>query len=295
MPDLPVPSSEAPLAPLMVAGVPLGPPDRTHQWVIGGVCGAPIGLGLGLSAQSWLIWLGGAGLLTYLMGASVLAIVDFQRCGIEFHAALGAVGRGELAKARDVFTRWAPNRFGWISASARHNLGATLLLEGRLEEAVQILEDAAATYKLSLTHVGLLPTTRLDVALCHALLGNLDLAEAWATRAAEPVTSTPRTSFPGAMALVRGIVACRRGHPGEAMVALEHAWAEHETMLTGETLRMIRVVRAHACAASDGPRNQGLVERVLGDVRPRYAHEFAFLGGAWPDMAAFLETHRLAG
>jgi hypothetical protein len=65
--------------------------------------------------------------------------------------------------------------------------------------------------------------------------------------------------------------------------------------MTGETLRLMRVIRAFACAAADGPRNQGLVERVLGDMKPRYQREFAFLGDSWPEMATFLAAHQLSG
>lgn len=97
------------------------------------------------------------------------------------------------------------------------------------------------------------------------------------------------------MALLRAVIDCRRGRAADAMVSLEHAWNEYEAAMTGEILRMMRVVRAFACAAGEGPRHQGQVERVLGDLRPRYAHEFVFLGGAWPEMAAFFAANQLDG
>jgi hypothetical protein len=87
----------------------------------------------------------------------------------------------------------------------------------------------------------------------------------------------------------------RKGRAAEATVSLEHAWTEHEATMTGEILRLMRVLRGFARAAAQGPRNQGVVERVLGDMKPRYEREFAFLGATWPEMAAFLAAQHLAG
>lgn len=277
----------------MVAGVPLGPPSRTLQRVVGGAIGIPIGIGIVLPPHGLLIGIGGAGLLAYAVGATALAIARMRRFATENNLAIGALGRGELAQASEVLVRWARDRHPMISATARHNLGWTLMLEGRVEDATRILEDAAAHHDGALIRTALLPTTRLDIALCHALLGHLELAEAWCAKAALPVKAPPQPTFPGMMAVLRGVIDCRRGRSADAVVALEHAWDEHEATMTGEILRLMRVVRAFACAASEGPRHQGHVERVLGDLRPRYAYEFAFLGGRWPEMAAFLAAHQL--
>lgn len=255
--------------------------------------GIPIGLGIALDPHALFLGIGGAAFVSYLVGWTAIGLAKMRRYATENNLALGALGRGELAKAHDVFTRWAPNTYDTIGATARHNLGWTLMLEGRVEEAVTIFEDAAEHHQRALSRLGLLPTTRVDAALCHALLGKLDLADRWCAKAEEPVKGPPRPMFPGMLALVRAVIDCRRGRATEAMVSLEHAWTEHEATMSGDTLRMMRVVRAFACAAVDGPRNQGLVERVLGDTKPRYEREFAFLGDSWPEMAAFLAAHRL--
>lgn len=139
----------------------------------------------------------------------------------------------------------------------------------------------------------MLPTTRADLALCYALLGKLDDAETWCAKAQEPMKGGALPTFPAMLAIVRAVIDCRRGRAAEAMASLEDTWAQHEATMTGELLRMMRVLRAFACAAADGPRNQGRVERVLGDMKPRYERELAFLGGAWPEMAAFLSAHDL--
>ncbi len=280
---------------LVATEIPLGPPNRTVHRLVGGAVGIPVGLGIVMSPHGLLLGISGAAFLTYTVGWTVFALARMRRFATENNLALGALGRGELAKAHEVFARWAPSRVLAVSAVARHNLGWTLMLEGRVEEAARVLEDVAEHYRRQLIQNALLPTTRIDTALCHALLGKVDVAESWCAKSEEPVKAPSRPSFQGMRALVHAVIDCRKGHVAEAMVSLEHAWAEHEATMTGETLRMMRVLRAFACAAADGPRNQGLVERVLGDMKPRYEGELAFLGASWPEMAAFLAAHQLAG
>jgi hypothetical protein len=280
---------------LMATELPLGPPNKTVHRLVGVAVGIPAGLGIALSPHGLLLGISGAAFLSYLVGWTVFVVSRMNRFSTENNLALRALGRGELATAQEVFIRWASSPVTAISALARHNLGWTLMLEGRVEEAARLLEDTAEHHRRALLRISTLPTTLLDTALCHALLGNLDLAESWYAKAEQPVKAPPRPALPGTRALVRAVIDCRKGRAAEASVSLEHAWTEHETVMTGETLRMMRVVRAFACAAADGPRNQGLVERVLGDMKPRYEHELAFLGGTWPEMAAFLAAHQLAG
>jgi hypothetical protein len=107
------------------------------------------------------------------------------------------------------------------------------------------------------------------------------------------VKCVPGPSFHGMLALTRSIIECRRGNAEAARVTIEQAWTEQEANMTGASLRLMRVMRAFACAAVEAPRNQGLVERLLVDLRPRYPGELAFLGGRWPEMAAFLAAHEL--
>lgn len=280
---------------LITAEVRLGRSTPTALRLLGAVIGVPIGLGIVLPPHALLLGIGGTVFGVSVVVSTVRSMARIRRFSNENNAALGALGRGELAKAHDMFVRWAPSHPPIIAAMARHNLGWTLVLEGRLEDAVTIFEDTAEHYKRPLTRLGLLPTTRIDTTLCHALLGNLDAADSWLAMSALPVKTTPRPGFPGMAALTRAVIDCRRGRTAEAKVSLEHAWNEHEPTLTGETLRMMRVLRAFACAADDGPRSQGLVERVLGDLKPRYEHEFGFLCGAWPEMEAFLAAHHLVG
>lgn len=277
----------------MASVIPLGPRNRTLQRMIGGAVGVPIGIGIVSPPHALLLGIGATTYVAYLAGWIAVMVPKWRRFGTENNMAIGALGRGEVAKARDVFIRWAPSRHATISAIARHNLGWALMLEGRLEEAATILEDAAEHHERALLGQAMLPTTRVDVGLCHALLGRVDLADAWRAKAELPVKAPPRPSFPGMLALLRGVIECRKGHAADATASLEQAWTEHEASMTGETLRVMRVLRAFACAAVDSPRNQGVVERILGDMKPRYGGEFGFLSTAWPEMAAFLAAHGL--
>lgn len=277
---------------LAVAEVPLGPPFTAHVWFV--TVGA--GMVLGLVAKAHLVlglgFASGALAVSYF-GWAIFANARARRFNNEANAALAALGRGELAKARDTFVRWSKSRNPVLSGMARHNLSWTLMLEGRLEEALTLIEDTATYYARGLASHGMLSTTRVDAGLYNALLGKLDAAASWLEKAREPLAASPRPTFPGMLAILEAVIACRTDRADEAVVVLERALAEHEAAMTGELLRLIRVTRAFALAASGSPRSQGMVEQVLGDMRPRYAGELTYLGTAWPEMAMFLAAHRL--
>ena len=63
--------------------------------------------------------------------------------------------------------------------------------------------------------------------------------------------------------------------------------------MSAKDLRPIRVLRAFAIAAG-GVREAGSASAIIAGMRPTYPHELAFLGAAWPEMAAFLASHELA-
>jgi hypothetical protein len=278
----------------MVAGVRLGRPGPLGPAIIGGLIGGPIGLGLALPSPL-LLAIGKVGAVAGIVGSFAYWMVTWRRFAAANTVAIGALGRGDHATARAAFTRWASSRNLVIRGVARHNLGWTLILEGRLEEAARLLEDTAEHLTRALVRAELLPTTRVDAALCHALLGDLDRAEVWCAAAQQPVKCAPGLSFHGMLALTRSILECRRGNAEVARVTIEHAWTEQEANMSGASLRLLRVMRAFACAAVEAPRNQGIVERLLVDLKPRYPGELAFLGNRWPEMATFLAAHELDG
>ncbi|MBP6837734.1 MAG: tetratricopeptide repeat protein [Kofleriaceae bacterium] len=275
----------------MSVEVRLGKPRVS--WTVLPLIAAGVAFGLGIALRSKPLRLGGAAAsVVLIVGVVMLVLARSRRFGADNSAAISALGQGRYDEARTVFTRWAGRGPGTVAANARHNLGWTLLLEGRVGDAVTVLEDAARHHQHALRALSLLPTTRIDAALCHALLGQLEPAEAWIAMARDPAAGIRVASFAGMMALTQAVLTCRRGHAAQAAAGLAQARAEHEPTMTGDTLRMMRVVHAF-CAGADSPREQGVVEQILGDLRPRHPREFAFLGGAWPDMHAFLAAHGL--
>jgi hypothetical protein len=136
----------------------------------------------------------------------------------------------------------------------------------------------------------MLPTTRIDIALCYAVLGKLETAESCSRT---PLSKHRRARRAGMRAIVRAVIDCRSDRAAEAAVALEHAWGEHEAMLTGrDPSHDARASCIRGCQWRSSAQ-PGLVERLLADMRPRYAGELTFLGGTWPQMAAFFSSHRL--
>jgi hypothetical protein len=246
----------------------------------------------GIAAASGLaIGIGGGVVLAYFTGFVAVALGASKRFAIDNNQAVTALSRGELTRARELYAGWARHWYHPVSATARHGLGWTLLLDGRLDEAATILGDLAANHAATLKSS--LRRTYADAGLCNVLLGKVDVAELLSAKAEEPIKGPSRPTFPGFLALLRALIACRRDRAAEARVTLEQALAEHEAVMTGKIIRIMRVAHAFASAAADGPRSQGTVERILGDMRPRYERELTFLGVSWPEMAAFLAAHQL--
>jgi hypothetical protein len=214
-----------------------------------------------------------------------------NRFNTESQVALGQLARGELDQAAAGFDalaqKWKRPRS--LHVVARHNLAWTLVRKGEHKRAIEVytsLEraagDSGAIWQTMPTHL----------ALASALAGDLDAAERWLTEARKRVESQggDTRTIEGLIAFARAIVECRRGRAAEAARALEAGWREYESHLAGEILRPMRVVRAYAITASEGPRG-GSVDFLLLPLRGGPGGELAFLGVAWPEMAAFLASH----
>jgi hypothetical protein len=136
------------------------------------------------------------------------------------------------------------------------------------------------------------PTSAVDIALDYALLGDIAAAEKWMAEVEKRANDLSVPSLPAMKAFARSVVDCRTGRCAEAARNLDERWPEYEGILTGETLRPLRIVRAFAIAAG-GPRDAGLAETVIAAARPAYPGEYDVLGMAWPEMATFLVTHAI--
>src|SRR5262249_22927212 len=132
-----------------------------------------------------------------------------------------------------------------------------------------------------------------DLALDHALSGDLAAAENWVAAAEERTDELSTPSTAAMTAFAHAVLACRSGRAAEAARMLDDHWPDYEARLTGEMLRPLRIVRAFAIATAD-PRSIGRAETVIAAARPVYRGEYAFLGTAWPEMANFLASHELS-
>jgi hypothetical protein len=243
-------------------------------------------------------WCVGGGLATgvlFVVFTTRSNLRELRKLGAEHDQALAAMQRGEFARARDVFWRLASTtKVATIDAIARHNLAWATMRLGDLQHASELWADNESRHGTTLVRVGLAATSSVDLALCHALMGNLTAAESWLAtagpRAQDPLN---RPNVPELLIFVRATIDCRARRCADAARQLDEEWARCEASLVGSTLRVMRVIRGFALAA-DGPRNAGLATSALANMRPVYADEFDFLGVAWPEMASFLVTNGLA-
>jgi len=204
-----------------------------------------------------------------------------------------ALARGDLTLAHAIFSLWSSNgTFPRGTPWARHYLSWTLMRMGALQQAVVIGDDTVRRYARVLEASGLLPLVVVNLALYHAVLGNLDKAQLELTSAEHHPRARRLSSLPAMKALVRAVLDCRHGRCADAVRMLDEKWSECEATLTGETLRPLRVIRAFALAAAD-LRSAGFSEIAIASAKPVYAGEYDFLGLTWREMATFLVTHQL--
>lgn len=297
MPTTPSPApdtalqSVSPAAPLVLSASALGSRHRDEVLTLVG-CMAVVPVAAVLFFIAPL--LGGASLVAISVAIPVLLgrrQGQWRQFGAEIDPAIIAMARGDLAKAHATFRWWAEHATAArISALAWHNLAWTLMLRGELQQAIDALIVNDDHNEAPLRQLGLFATSAVDLALGHALVGDLPAAEAWMAKADERRSAMGLISVPAMMAFTRAVVDCRSGRAADAARMLDEGWVEYEGVLTGATLRPMRIVRAFAIAAS-GPRSAGLAEAVLATARPAYPGEYDFLGVAWPEMASFLAAH----
>lgn len=211
-------------------------------------------------------------------------------------AALGeaatAAARGDLEAAEAQCWRIAESaREPGFAALARFRLARVLIRRGQHARAAAVIADNEARFSLALQQIGLAAHSAGVHALACALAGELAEAGRWLaeqeTRARDFPSNSPTWIDP----LARAIVACREGRSVEALDMLERDRIAFQLALPGEELRALRVVRAFAQVGD--VRDAARATTTLGDLRPLYPDELAFLGVQWPEMARFLASHGL--
>lgn len=230
-------------------------------------------------------------LITVVVGSMVRAR-GLRRAQVDLSVGGAALAAGQLERANEQFSRCCESSNPVITAVARHNLGWTLMRQGRLREAIDVVADNDATHQRDLESLAMYATSA-DLALYCALLGKLDEAESWLKAVDERAAKQHNASLPAMRAFSQAVLDCRRDRCEDAARSLDEEWGKCEAVLTGADLRPLRVVRAFAHAAR-GPRASGIADDCLASMRPAYEGELDFLGVAWPEMQAFLVSHGLA-
>lgn len=209
------------------------------------------------------------------------------------HLALAALHQGELEKAKTMFAGWSESPLARVAALSRHNLAWTLMRQAEFSHAIEMARHALSRYPLELQAMTMFPTTMVDLALMHALAGDVAAAKQVMTELEQRKGLTNNSSFPAMQVFATAVIACRDGRVADAAHMLDENWARCESVMTGDVLRPLRAIRAFAIASADA-RDAGKAELQLVNARPAFAGEYDFLGKAWPEMQAFLVTHELA-
>jgi hypothetical protein len=198
----------------------------------------------------------------------------------ESAAALVALAAHRPAEAeRDL--RAVRRRFAWPASIANvtdYNLAIAIHRQGRHAEAIDLLASVdrrgGATAPVNI-NAGLASS----LAYFHALVGEVEPAEAWLT---ESRLRFAALGLPQGSELAELAVALRRGQGEEAVRRLDADWARIEHARKGETLRPLRLLRAFAIAQAGGAID-------VAGLQPAQAQEFAYLATRWPELGAFLQ------
>lgn len=190
---------------------------------------------------------------------------------------------GAAAAFRDVARQVA------FATVAHFNLGLTLLRMADVRGALGAF--AAAERAGGRRGRGLLGAAVAgDLALCDALLGELDAAEAWALEARRRVQ---RPGHANRLHIVaEAILFCRRGDAERAARRLAESWSEIELTTSADLARGLRLVRAYAVECAGG--TNGEVEAFLAGARPFKAGEYGWLSAGWKEMEVWLAVKGFA-
>lgn len=193
--------------------------------------------------------------------------------------AVDLLAQGDAAAAGEAFRRLAR---GWLAprAVARFNLGLALLRLGDVRGA----RDAFAALEGSRAK-GLLPTSAALVALCDAVLGDVDAADQWAAEARRRAASPSATTRVHLAA--EAVVRLRRGDAAGAARLFDETWGEIERCTSADLVRALRIVRA---LAADAAGRTGAGELLAG-ARPFRPGEYAWIAAGWPEMRRYLAEH----
>lgn len=197
---------------------------------------------------------------------------------------------GNVAQARPVFEqalKLASNNAQ--RGMTLYNLGASQLNLGLTEEALATFSAVEATWSLRLYAPILRRMTPNAIALCYAQLGDVAAARAWLAEDARRRGNEP----PIAGVLPELLVLCRERHFAAAARTAADRFTEVEA-LGGRAPYRARLLHAYALDALDPQAHAAEVAELLGALRPVRPGDFEPLTQRFPELAAFVERHRLA-
>lgn len=192
-------------------------------------------------------------------------------------AAEAAATWEELCEA----TRYAP----LLHTLYVYNLGVAMLHHGDPERAVALMnaaKDGRWIASGALAH--LRPQIETGLALCHAVLGDLDAATHHRD-AARAIAGEARRAI---TLLASTLIAARRGTLAEPPD--ERELRDAEATLMPSHIRGVRLLHAFARDRGDGPHRTAEHDALDLDVRPG---ELDFLASRWPELRAFLTARGL--
>jgi hypothetical protein len=206
-----------------------------------------------------------------------------RRLNAENKRGIDLMAMGELRQAAETF-RGLSRRWLLPTVGPKVNLGFALLRLGDLDGA---LDAFAAAERSRLRWYR--PVVASFLALCDALRGDLDAADAWVAEAKGRASSP--SSFTRVHLAAEAIVRLRRGDAPGAVQLLDASWGEIERSTAADMVRALRIVRALAAESGGAPAQ---VPDLLAGARPFRAGEYAWLGAAWPEMARYLAANGFA-
>lgn len=258
-----------------------------------------LGLGLGIGVLSiWisplLMWVSVAGLVGYSIWRR-RRMYQFLRENDDGVALLGA---GDLEAASATFDRLckASRRMPALHSLFVFNRAVAHLESGELDRARALL--------LAVVHAGWIGQRGAlgvyysnllgRLAIVEALLGELDAAQGWRTRA-HGATSAAKQ---GVLLLVDVVVEARLGKFERVAELVEEGWRRAENLMNAKHLRVVRLMQAFALEQSASSDYRAISReseqlRALEAARGGQRGEFDYLCGGWESLAEFLQRHDL--
>jgi tetratricopeptide (TPR) repeat protein len=201
--------------------------------------------------------------------------------------AVAQLNSGDLEAAEAAFERIAlrARPVPILHALAVFNRGAVAMRQGRVDEAITYVEAARASGWLNEPAYQLAPLALTATATCHAIKGDLDLAEAVQKQAHAIVSPSKR----GLTMVLDAIIACRRGSFAKVAADIDGNWSTAEGALNAAQLRTLRLLRAFA--AEHLGEDASAVAKRVDAARPTRAGEQSYVAIEWPEYRDFLARY----